>query len=230
MKIKYYYYFLTLILLSSCSKQNKQQNEKVNIYEVVELLYDNAVTNHLKVVALPQPVAPSPGSNISSDSIHKMIEEYRKIPKDTFVLINNHLKKFGRYIVAVDSVLKPPYLSDINKEYLKDCLIDDDFKSIYDDFKKVKDTVSINVNKIENNNYSYIVPYQDYFKKLYRKGFDKFDILLSFSNIQFNNEYNKAVLILSVAFDKLNSFSEIIFLEKKNSKWNIKCKQVISIS
>ena len=229
-RIRYYYLLSLLILLNSCAKQNQHLNKKENVYEVVKFLYDDAVTSHLKIVALPQPIAPASGSNISRDSILKMIKEFRKVPKDTFSLINNRIRKFGRYIVAIDSVLKPPYPLDINEKSLKDCLIDNEFKSIYNDFKSLRDTVSINVNEIENNEYSYIIPYQDYFRKLPRRGFDKYDILLGFSNIQFNDTYTKAIIISSVAFDRLNGFGEIIFLEKKKSQWTIKCREGLYIS
>ncbi len=75
-----------------------------------------------------------------------------------------------------------------------------------------------------------LIYYSEKIKKLPRKGFDKIDMLFSFSNITFNKKYNKAIVVVGVSFGKLNGFSTLIYLEKKHLHWEIKCEEVLSIS
>ena len=224
---------LTVILLGCNGKQN---NKEVNdTYDVLKVMYDYIITSHLEIVALPQPpIGPPPFDlKISSDSkkrldsIRKLAELDWSIPKDTIKAIKSFIKKNGRYIVSIDSILRPPFTSDIQERYLKEYL---DFNEVYTSFKKIKDSTNINISKIPNNQYSYIIPYKNYYNNMPRKGYDKIDIGLWFSNIAFNEEGNKAIIIVGVGMGKLNGFSSIFFLKKRKGKWFIKHKKGLTIS
>ena len=62
------------------------------------------------------------------------------------------------------------------------------------------------------------------------KGYDKYDIIINFSRIAFNENNTKAIVIMGVGFGKLNGFSAMYFLEKKNDKWYIKYEKGLTIS
>lgn len=225
---------LTLILLG-CNK--KQNNKVVDTYEVLKVIYDHIITSHLKIVALPQPpIGPPPyGRKISSDSkkrldsIRKIAELNWSIPKDTIKLMKKLIKRNGRYIVSIDSILRPPYTTDITSKYLKEYL-DVGFNEVYTSFTRIKDSISIAVSKIPNNEYSYIIPYRSYYNNMPRKGYDKIDIGLWFTNIAFNQERNKAIIIVGVGMGRLNGFSAIYFLQKRKGEWFIKGEKGLNIS
>ncbi len=58
----------------------------------------------------------------------------------------------------------------------------------------------------------------------------KADAVLSFSDVVFNKNKDKAILLLAVNFSELNGFTSIIYLEKNHYLWNIICEKTISIS
>ena len=61
-------------------------------------------------------------------------------------------------------------------------------------------------------------------------GFDEIDVLLNFSDITFNKDYTKALLIIGISHGRLDGFSTLIYLEKKHYHWQIICQKVVSIS
>lgn len=51
-----------------------------------------------------------------------------------------------------------------------------------------------------------------------------------FSNLYFNEKYNKSIIIGSISRGKLNSISIIFYLEKIDDQWEIICSEGLSIS
>lgn len=88
----------------------------------------------------------------------------------------------------------------------------------------------IDINKVANSKKDSLIYYTENHKKMLGGGFDKIDMLLSFSDITFNKGYTKALLVAGRSFGKLNGTSILIFLEKKYYHWEIKCEKVLSIS
>jgi hypothetical protein len=216
---------LTIIILG-CDR--KQYNKDEDIYNVLKVMYDHMVTSRLKITALPQPIPPSSlVMKKKSDSINIKTVSDLINSKDTINLIKSFIKKNGRYIVSIDSILRPPYTLDIEEKHLQEFL---DFKQIYASFKSIKDSVNVDVSLIPNNEYSYVIPYKSYYKDLPSRGYNKIDIGLWFSNIAFNQKRNKAILIVGVGLGRLNGFSAIYFLEKRKVKWFIKYKKGLTIS
>ncbi|MFK8060409.1 MAG: hypothetical protein AB8B78_10000 [Polaribacter sp.] len=218
--------FLLIIVFVKCDK--KQESKEDNLYEILSVLYNDIIDYHIKDISVPKPKSVPPGSSVSLDSIKKIIENDRKTEKDTVKFINEFVKKNGKLIVAINPTLFTPYTDNLKKEYLKDCI--DGYEDIFLSLKETKDSLAINIAKIPLNKYSYILPYQDYYKKTSKKGYDKYDIILNFSNITFNKNFTKAILITGVGFGKLNGFSFISFLEKRKGKWYVKCEKGLTIS
>ena len=69
-----------------------------------------------------------------------------------------------------------------------------------------------------------------YFKGNEKDIYDKIDFLYSFSTINFNEDYTKAVLILGVSRSKLSGFADLIVLKKVNNQWYIIKRQNLQIS
>jgi hypothetical protein len=212
-------------LFFSCKKENIISNEEENTYKVLSVLYNDLTRQEIIYSAFP---APPPNPNISWDSINKNMELDRKIEKDTLKIIDDLIKKNGRLIVAINSTLFVPYTDDFKNEHFKDYL--DNYRELFYSFKKIKDSLLIDVSKIPINKYSYILPYQEYYSKMPKRGYDKYDINLNFSRIAFNKKNNKAIVIMGVGFGKLNGFSAMYFLEKTKGKWFIKQEKGLSIS
>ena len=214
----------TLILLGCNEKQN---NKEADTYEVLSVVYNEVITSYLRIVSFPPPRPPAPTSNVSRDSIKKKLELEISIPKDTVKAIKSFIKKNGRYIVSIDSILRPPYTSDIHQRYIKEYL---DFNEVYTSFRSIEDSISVDISKIPNNEYSYIIPYRSYYKDMPRRGYNKIDIGLWFTNIAFNQERNKAIIIVGVGMGRLNGFSAMYFLEKRKRKWFVKYEKGLTIS
>ncbi|WP_062056229.1 hypothetical protein [Aquimarina longa] len=64
-------------------------------------------------------------------------------------------------------------------------------------------------------------------RRYVEKNFDK---LINFSQISFNQNYTKAVLIVGVNMGPLNGYTSLVFLEKINDAWQIKDIDTFSIS
>jgi len=216
---------ILVFLFFSCKKENILSAEEDNTYKVLSVLYNNLCRQKMIYFAFP---APPPNPNISWDSIKKNMELDRKIEKDTLRIIDDLIKKNGRLIVAINSTLFVPYTDDFKNEHFKEYL--DNYSEIFYSFKKIKDTLPIDVSKIPINKYSYILPYQEYYSKMPKRGYDKYDIIINFSRIAFNENNTKAIVIMGVGFGKLNGFSAMYFLEKKKGKWFIKHEKGLSIS
>ena len=215
---------LFIILFSSCKKNDLNNSVKENTYQVLSVLHHD-LSRYKMIYSAFQPLPPDPNSNISWDSIKKLMELDRSIEKDTVKIVDALIKKNGRLIVAIDSILTPNWADNI-----KNIKHHQGYGKLLEQFSSNKDTVNINVSKITSNKYAFIIPYREDYQFLGRKGYDKFHIHLSFSKVEFNKEKNKAIVIMGASFGKLNGFSSIYFLEKKNGNWIIKYENGLSIS
>ena len=56
------------------------------------------------------------------------------------------------------------------------------------------------------------------------------NLLLNFSRIAFNKEFNKAIIIIGESIGHLNNVTTLLYLEKENYVWKIKCEKGLSIS
>lgn len=210
--------FSFLISLSACKKDGIGKDDT---NKIITFLSSNIINEKITFFAFP---APPPNPNISWDSIQKIMAEDKKIEKDTVKIVNALLKRNGRLIVAIDSVLKPNWADNIkNIKY-------QGYEKLLEQFISSKDSLPIDVSRITSNKYAFIIPYRKDYQYLPRKGYEKFNINLNFSNVKFNKKNNKAIVIMGVGFGKLNGYSAIYFLEKKKEKWYIKYEKGLSIS
>ena len=215
-----------MMILTGCAKKDSKDHE----HSIIKVLFDKFIDDHLKIIAFTPKISPPiPDSNVNLDSLYMLLEKERSIRKDTNKIIEKYIKENGRFVVAVI----PYQTSDsIEKEKLFIQKCNTKFISKESSKESVKDMKKNNINltKIKDNKSAVILPYQDFYKETPRKGFDKYDIVMSFSNIIFNKNETKAFIIVGMSFDKLSGFSSLVYLEKEFGIWKVKCEKGLSIS
>lgn len=216
---------IVLLMFLGCKKE--QSLKERTKYEVLQTLYNYTTKSHTNILAFPpSTIPPKPGSSVDFDSLYKKNEEERQIVKDTIKIINSYIKKEGRLIVCIDKTQNPSI--DLSKRKIS--CITKEFKSLINKFIKTKEIQTLDLTKIKDNKYSVITPYHDYYPKMSNKGFDKCDMVLTFSRIAINEEEDKAIAIMVTNFGRLNGFSALFFLKKENGTWRIKCREGLTIS
>ncbi len=210
-----------LLILFGCKKEKSFKMETK--YEVLQTLYNYTTKNYINILAFP--VSP-PNPKIRFDSLQKILERDRQIIKDTIRIVNSYIKKEGRLIVCIDKTQKP----GINLSKRKIPCLTKEFKNLFYKFIQTKEIQTLDLTKIKDNKYSVITSYHDYYPKMSNKGFEKCDMVLTFSRIAINKEENKAIAIMGTNFGKLNGFSALFLLEKENGNWKLKCREGLFIS
>lgn len=202
-----------ILVLHACDKSIEQ--EKKNTNQILSLLYGQ--------LAEPmEPVFPPP----PPDSLDYVFTSKDSIRIDSLITQIKKERAERRFIVAIDSLNKPyPNVSQNNID--KKC---EGFLEILSKLQQQEDTLKIDISKIENTRNDSIVYFKEELLTEDSRDFFKFDMLLSFSRIAFNEDYTKAVLKVSESRSKLAGSSSIYFLEKINGKWQIKCTKELMIS
>lgn len=205
-------FFLVIILLFSCEKvENQKEN---NTYQVVSLLYQQ-FAKPIELVFPPPPPDSlnyvfSSKDSVRIDSIHKNIEKVRGNTK---------------FVVAIY-----PYFfsyNPLNIEPIDNC---SNFNTILKNLIETKDSLKIDIHKILAKNNDSIIFYSKELSKDRRKDFYNFDMQISFSNLSFNSDYTKSVVVGTFRHSRLSGESVLFFLEKIGNKWMIKCQETLSIS
>jgi len=212
--------YLCLFTQVSCEIEDLNKKEKVNTNKIINLLINEIIDKQLVYFAFP---APPPNLELSLDSLYKEIEKDRAIPKDTVQIINKMIIEQGKLLIAVDSSF-----FTLNEKHLKqsECNKKDDFNNTF----KIKNIKKIDFNKIQKSNFYKIIP-STTGKILSNKNQRlNYHMHLGFSEIAYNKENSKAIIIVGVALTKLNGFTSIYYLEKKNGLWKIECKKELNIS
>lgn len=216
---------LLAIILLGCNE--KQNNKEADIYKILEVINNRFVISRVKANVF-QPLPPSyKNQNISWDSINRLMESDKLIPKDTVKKMASLIKKYGRFLVDIDTILRSPSNLGIKEKEITKYL---NFNKIYISFKNIKDSISIDVSKIPNNKYSYILPYDRGFYQLYPKKPYNSHFVILFTNIAFNQERDKAIIVMKLKKSRKSGFSTMYFLEKRKGKWSIKYEKRLTIS
>jgi len=170
-------------------------------YQILNLL----MGDFEKTSILHPSFAPPPSGSYSyskNDSLEKYMHFYKEYIKKKRIVVNNEFFEINR----------------AKLEKLKGCK---NFYSIDElDFSNNLKVIELEyLNSTESN----------ILKKSVNQH-QKIDAQLSFSNIIFNKNTDKAVVLFSVKYSKLNSFTSIIYLEKKHYLWKIVCEKNLTIS
>lgn len=213
---KYVFLIIVLLFLSCKEKQKISNNiEEENTYQIISLL----LSEFRESMVLRPGFSPPPGEDTYEFTTKDSLRSYKYFYKQT---IKKKTIAFWPQIYALGKKHKGEELQTIKK-----CTND---KTLINLFLESEKNSKIDINKVANSKKDSLIYYTENHKKMLGGGFDKIDMLLSFSDITFNKGYTKALLVAGRSFGKLNGTSILIFLEKKYYHWEIKCEKVLSIS
>ncbi|MGY0427253.1 MAG: hypothetical protein ACWIPI_10580 [Polaribacter sp.] len=106
-----------------------------------------------------------------------------------------------------------------------------EFKNLFIKFKSIKDAKNIDISKIYTNRNDSIFYFDNKILTKDSREFYKFDVLMNYSRVIFNKNYNKAIIVASASISKLAGSTVLFFLIKtKNGRWIIKYDKSLSIS
>lgn len=197
-----------LILLIYISCNNLENKYEENKYQILDLIYGDYSKYQMDFFISPIEKPPVPSSlsyklNLSNK-------------KDSLAKVKDYYKKEKKQIFAFD--LKMNRYHNIRERKLRENIIG--FDDLYKCFIISEKIDSLDIYKISpKNNDSLIIFKEGLLKKRVGVEFQKFDVFVSFSNITFNSNYSKAVVIGTRGFSGTDSNSIIYFFEKQNGKW-----------
>jgi hypothetical protein len=220
-------YFIILFFIISCNNKEKEV-EKIK-YQILNLIYSGFSKHQMEFFVFPaKPLTLPKGINsrkllnnkVYMDSLHKIVYSNKITREDSLLKIKNHLEnKENQQIFAFD--LKMEKYHNLNdKTFDKNIK---GFENLYKKFINSNKIDSLSINKIlAINNDSIIKFKKELLKDKVGVEFRKFNILISFSDISYNKEILKAIVIGTKVFNATDSHSSIYFLEKENRKWKLK--------
>jgi hypothetical protein len=223
MKAKTYIIIIILVFLTLLSCEKKHDEIK-NTYHIISFIYTNML-NELDVpppLPSPPPLLEGEYSQEQKDSIDLSYLRLRKS------LISENLKK-GFYKKEKKIVAISKEFMQVGDNNLK--LDDSDYSNLLTKLKSIKKIKEIDISKI----YTVRKDSTFYFdKNLLTKDsqeFNAFDFLVSFSQVIFNENYERAIVVGAVSKSKLSGVSIIYFLKKtENGRWLIEYEKGLSIS
>jgi len=219
MKAKTYIIILVFLTLLSC----KKNNDKIkNNYHIISLIY----TNMLNQIDVLPPLPPPP-----------LIEgEYSQKQRDSIDLSYLRLReKLTSENLKKGLLKKEKKIIAISKEFMQigdtNLKLNDDDSNLLTKLESVKKIKEIDISKIKTNRKDSIFYFNKNLLTKDSKEFNTFDFLVSFSQVIFNENYERAIVVGAVSNSKLSGASIIYFLKKtENGCWIIEYEKGLSMS
>ncbi|XRE44004.1 hypothetical protein ACIVBQ_002208 [Tenacibaculum discolor] len=216
MKVNYFLIIIFFLTFSSCKKMKTRNYEEENTYQIITFLTEDAkdflvMPPILSIPPLPNTKNYNARTMTCQDSVRGYEYHYKQLTKKkTIAIIDSlfSLKKTHSFRGECDLV---------DNQLLKE-------------FNNLRVSKKLDISKITVYDKDTLIQYKEEFRKLPWKGFDKMDLLLSFSRIAFNDSFDKAIVTVGMSKGSLDGVSILVYLEKENYHWKIKCKKVLSIS
>jgi hypothetical protein len=217
---------MILFICVSCNNENNQIEQ--NKYQILNLIYSDFSKQQMEFFVFPERSLPLPkgvdytkllNNKAYSDSLHKIVYSSIISKEDSLKKINNYIhEKENQQIFAFDLTMKR-YHNLKNK--IKP-IINNDFKNLYNEFIDFNRIDTLNINKIKSKNNDSII-------QLKRENLDfkNNNIIISFSNIVFNSNFSKSIIIATKSWSALDSYSLIYFLEKRNNIWVVTLEKTL---
>lgn len=123
-----------------------------------------------------------------------------------------------------------PWLSPAILEDINYTRINKDFKHLVEKLKLINEKKPLEVNRIKTKRKDSIIIFNDSLLDPLVSDFLKFNKLISFSRIVFNKQKNMAVIVASSSTSGRAGFSGLYFLRKINEQWVIVDYLGLSIS
>lgn len=190
--MKYFIYTLGIIfVLSSC-----QKNQDILREQNTEDLISYVIDKYAK--ALP-PAPPLPGDTISNWELSKeTIDSIRNVKLD----------------IAIYPILEKPFLNkEVNLEK-----VDDEFNDLIKNFPTIEASQKIPIMAIDKKSRHDVVLADTLILKKSRD-WKEYDLLFQFSNVSFNENFDKAVATIGISRSALWGYGNLYLFEKKNEKW-----------
>ncbi len=216
MKVNYFLIIIFFLTFSSCKKMKTRNYEEENTYQIITFLTEDAkdflvMPPVLYIPPLPNAKDYNVRTMTCQDSVRGYEYHYKQLTKKkTIAIIDSlfSLKKTHSFRGECDLV---------DNQLLKE-------------FNNLRVSKKLDISKVTVYDKDTLIQYKEEFRKLPWKGFDKMDLLLSFSRIAFNDSFDKAIVTVGMSKGSLDGVSILVYLEKENYHWRIKCKKVLSIS
>ena len=220
MKAKTYIIILVFLTLLSC----KKNNDKIkNNYHIISLIY----TNMLNQIDVLPPLPPPP----------PLIEgEYSQKQRDSIDLSYLRLReKLTSENLKKGLLKKEKKIIAISKEFMQigdtNLKLNDDYSNLLTKLESVKKIKQIDISKIKTNRKDSIFYFNKNLLTKDSKEFNTFDFLVSFSQVIFNENYERAIVVGALSNSKLSGASIIYFLKKtENGCWIIEYEKGLSMS
>ncbi len=214
---KYVFLIIVLLFLSCKEKQKISNNiEEENTYQIITFL-----TEHAKDFLVMSPVLYIPPlPNAKDYNVRRMTCQ------DSVKGYKYHYKQLTKKktIAIIDSL----FSSKETYSFRGECDLVDN--QLLKKFNNLRESKKLDVSKVTVYDKDTLIQYKEEFRKLPWKGYDKMDLLLSFSRIAFNDSFDKAIVTVGMSKGSLDGVSILVYLEKENYHWKIKCEKVLSIS
>ncbi len=212
-------FILTIIFLltfSSCKKMKTRNYEEENTYQIITFLTEDAKD----FLVMPPVLYIPPLPNAKDYNVRTMTCQ------DSVGAYKYHYKQLTKKktIAIIDSLFSLKETHSFRGE----CDLVDN--QLLKKFNGLKTSKKLDISKVTVYDKDTLIQYKEEFRKLPWKGFDKMDLLLSFSRIAFNDSFDKAIVTVGMSKGSLDGVSILVYLEKENYHWRIKCKKVLSIS
>lgn len=216
MKVNYFLIIIFLLTFSSCKKKKTRNYEEENIYQIITFLTDDAKDFLVMPPVLsipPLPNAKNYNTRVMTcqDSVRGYEYHYKQLTKKKTIAITDSLFS-----------LKETH------SFRGECDMVD--HKLLKKFNSLKTSKKIDISKVAVYDKDTLIQYKEEFRKLPWKGFDKMDLLLRFSRIAFNDNFDKAIVFVDMSIGHLNGVSILVYLEKENYHWEIKCEKTLFIS
>lgn len=217
MKANYILIIIILFTFLSCKEMPQFNNiEEENTYQIISFLTDDAkdflvMPPVLYIPPLPNAKNYTVRAMTCQDSVRAYKYHYKQLTKKKIIAITDslfNLKETYGFMGKCDSV---------DNQLLKK-------------FNNLRASKKLDVSKVTVYDKDTLIQYKEEFRKLPSKGFDKMDLLLSFSRIAFNDNFDKAIVFVGMSKGSLDGVSILVYLEKENYHWKIKCEKTLSIS
>lgn len=212
-----YIFLITVLFFLSCKEKQQFSNiEEENTYQIITFLADDAKS----FLVMPPVLSIPPSPNTKNYNVRTMTSQ------DSVSGYKYHYKQLTekKTITIIDSLfgLKETY------GFRGKCDVVDN--KLLEKFNNLRESRKLDISKITVYDKDTLIQYKEEFRKLPSKGFNKMDLLLSFSRIAFNDNFDKAIVFVGMSKGSLDGISVLFYLEKENYHWKIKCEKTLSIS
>jgi hypothetical protein len=205
---KLYFLLITLIIIS-CQKKNHEKILEKNTVQIISYLIDAQLDGTINFPTFP----PAPANGDYSFSTKDSLKIYKYFYKETI----------RQKTIVVEQTFFNLKEEEIN--FKGNCPID--MSKLLSESYKLKEVINkIDVKKLTSRSNNIIISNKNNLSKDFRN----VDLIINFSKIIFDKNFNRAIIKVGVATGKLSGYSTLFYLEKENYHWVIKCEKNLSIS